>query len=145
MADSNSKSWIGVDLDGTLAHYSGWTHHMVIGAPIEPMVRRVKEWLAAGKTVKIMTARANVSCYYEHDPVSGRNISDMRDVVHKQEEAIIAIRAWSLQNLGADLEVTCCKDMHMVELWDDRAVEVEANTGGACLLCAAKRMKLPTH
>ena len=39
------NGWIGVDLDGTLAHYEGWQGETHIGAPISAMVERVKRWL----------------------------------------------------------------------------------------------------
>jgi len=45
-----SGGWIGVDLDGTLAHYEGFKGAQHIGEPISPMVERVKRWLAEGKT-----------------------------------------------------------------------------------------------
>jgi hypothetical protein len=106
--------WIGVDLDGTLAHYSTWVSADHIGEPIAPMVERVKRWLDDGKRVKIMTARA--AGPYEPKWLT-RN-----DIVN-------AIDAWCLKNIGQKLEVTNEKDMFMIELWDDRAVQVEPNVG----------------
>jgi hypothetical protein len=103
--------WIGVDLDGTLAHYTSWVHHADIGAPVMPMVARVRKWLAEGKTVKIFTARVSVP-----DPAMRAEISE-------------AIRLYTLQHCGQALEATCCKDLNMIELWDDRAVQVIPNTG----------------
>jgi len=38
----NGRPWIGVDLDGTLAHYDGWKGPTHIGAPIHKMVQRVR-------------------------------------------------------------------------------------------------------
>lgn len=35
------KGWIGVDLDGTLAHYEGWKGVEHIGEPIPAMVERI--------------------------------------------------------------------------------------------------------
>lgn len=99
------SGWIGVDLDGTLAEYGGWKGPDDIGAPIPKMMARVLAWLAAGKTVKIFTARA---CLPDQVP---------------------PIRAWlERHGLGA-LEITNVKDFTMVELWDDRAIQVEINTG----------------
>ena len=40
-----SDPWIGVDLDGTLAHYTGWRGEDHIGKPILPMLLRIKMWL----------------------------------------------------------------------------------------------------
>lgn len=98
--------WIGVDLDGTLAEYGGWRGPDHIGAPIVPMVNRVKDWLAHGHEIRIFTAR-----------------------IHLTPEAIPVIEAWCLTHLGTVLPVTNVKDFGMVELWDDRAVQVVTNTG----------------
>jgi hypothetical protein len=99
------KRWIGVDLDGTLAHYSGWKGPQHIGPAIPEMLDRVRDWLADGKTVKIFTARAAVPA----------NIPYVKDW----------LRAQGLP----DLEVTNAKDFDCVEIWDDSAVELVANTG----------------
>ena len=39
------KGWIGVDLDGTLAHYDKWRGVEHIGKPVPVMLERVKKWL----------------------------------------------------------------------------------------------------
>lgn len=110
--DHVGTPWIGVDLDGTLAVYEGWKGMGHIGIPIPKMVKRVQAWLKEGKTVKVLTARV---C---HD--------------QRQEEVDIFLRAykhWCFQNIGQQLPVTCEKDYSMVELWDDRCVQVDRNTG----------------
>ncbi len=104
------SGWIGVDLDGTLAEYHGWRGAGHIGSAIRPMVERVRTMLAAGKEVRIMTAR-----------VSSND--------QEAEDARMAIRVFCVTQFGRPLPVTCIKDYHMVELWDDRAVSVEKNTG----------------
>jgi hypothetical protein len=97
--------WIGVDLDGTLAHYEEG-QYPEIGEPIQPMLDRVLAWLDEGKEVRIMTARA----------ASG-------------PEGIKPVRVW-LEELGiGHLQITCMKDSEMEELWDDRAIQVRRNTG----------------
>lgn len=106
-----SKGWIGVDLDGTLAEYHGWKGVDHIGAPIPAMVARVKAWLAEGKDVRIFTARVGVPNQKE------------RAAVHS------VINAWCETYIGQRLKQTNKKDMAMVELWDDRAIQVEKNTG----------------
>lgn len=99
------RGWIGVDLDGTLAFYEGWKSSTHIGEPILPMLERVKKWIADGQEVKIFTARANDAL------------------------AIPYIRLWMEQNGLPDLEITATKDFGMIQLWDDRCVQVEPNTG----------------
>lgn len=105
------KGWIGVDFDGTLSEYTHWQGHAHVGEPIWPMVYRVRRWLHEGYRVKIFTAR-----------VSGVEPEDLM-------EAIQPIVMFCQTYIGKALEITNIKDMHMVELWDDRCVQVEQNTG----------------
>ena len=109
-----SHGWIAVDLDGTLAHYDGWQGHDHIGAPIPAMVERVKGWLAAGYEVRIFTARVAI---HPNEPPDR-----IRFYVRWIED-------WCEEHVGARLPVTNVKDFGMVELFDDRAVTVEQNTG----------------
>ncbi len=97
--------WIGVDLDGTLARDLGSARWDEIGSPIEPMLMRVKRWIAEGHTVKIFTARAS------------------------SPKQVMAIKEWLASCGLPDLEVTNVKDLHMIELWDDRCVQVTTNLG----------------
>ena len=108
------KGWIGVDLDGTLAHYDRWKGETSIGEPVPAMLERVKAWLAEGIEVKIVTAR--VAPQDEND-------------IERVSVAFAAILAWCIEHVGQELDVTCFKDFGMIELWDDRAVQVEKNTG----------------
>jgi len=114
MADLHGESgggWIGVDLDGTLAEYHGWKGVENIGKPVPKMVERVKNWLASGKQVKIMTARG-----------SGGD----------SQNALPHIQKWLADVFGEDGEkipVVHQKDFKMIELWDDRCIQVIPNTG----------------
>lgn len=124
--------WIGVDLDGTLAHYGSWVSASHIGDPVPKMLDRVKAWLAEGREVRIMTARVWPIAVVQVDPEQillppGMNSGNPR--VMEAMVAIEAIRAWCLQHVGAVLPVTCVKDYSMIELWDDRAIQVVPNTG----------------
>ena len=101
----NGSPWIGVDLDGTLARDLGSARGDDIGSPIEPMLARVRKWIAEGRTVKIFTARAS----------SPRQVA--------------AIKEWLASCGLPELEVTNVKDLHMIELWDDRCVQVTTNLG----------------
>lgn len=100
-----SVPWFGVDLDGTLAASEGLKNLDTIGKPIPLMMERVKLWIAQGHKVKIMTARAS-------DP-----------------NQIPLVKSWIKKHGLPDLEVTNQKDYDMVELWDDRAIQVLPDTG----------------
>ena len=103
--EQETDHFIGVDLDGTLAYYEGWVNGETIGRPIPRMISFVKHLITEGHKVKIFTARAT-------DP---RNVP--------------AIKKWLLDNGLQDLEVTCVKDPMMKVFYDDKAVQVEKNTG----------------
>lgn len=112
--------WIGVDLDGTLAHYERalvWNGE--IGPPVPRMVARVREWLAAGKDVRIVTARVAPYGFDDGGDDAARSVQVQRDL----------IRDWCLEHVGARLPVTSGKDFGMTVLWDDRVVQVIPNTG----------------
>lgn len=101
----SDNGWIAVDLDGTLAHYDGWIGPEHIGNPIPLMADRVREWLRHNVEVRIFTARA---CIPEQVP---------------------PIEQWCLTHFGKILPVTNQKDFSMIELWDDRCVQMKPNTG----------------
>lgn len=97
--------WIGVDLDGSLAYYTPLNmRNGIIGEPIPKMLERVRQWQANGVKVKLVTARAG---HPEYLPI---------------------IQEW-LDKHNLDLEITDKKDFCMIELWDDRAVQLIPNTG----------------
>jgi hypothetical protein len=104
--------WIGVGLDGTLAYYDESLSVDQIGEPIQTMVQRVKDWLEQGITVKIFTSRVAFPSDQEF----------VESQVHK-------IQAWCEKYIGQKLDVTCVKDFAMLELWDDRCVQIGINTG----------------
>ena len=120
---AQSKEWIGVDLDGTLAEYNGWKGIAHVGEPIQPMVDRVKRWLRDGKTVKIFTARVGDQNVASH---AGEEDTSTDAALQK---TIKTIEDWCEEHIGQKLEITRTKDHGMTELWDDRAVQVEKNTG----------------
>lgn len=108
-----SFGWIGIDLDKTLAtadHREPYipTH---VGEPIWPMVNFVKDLIAQGYEVRIFTARAS-------EPDLTLRIA-----------MEIAIREWCEKHIGQPLGITCVKDYQCVRIYDDRAVQVEPNTG----------------
>lgn len=109
--NGDPDAWIGVDLDGTLADDTPKPYDVFeIGPPISLMVERIKLWRKMGLQVKIVTAR-------------------MTDPFHPTVLIRAAIQKWLIINIGEALPVVSGKDYHMIELWDDRAVQVEHNTG----------------
>lgn len=102
--------WIGIDLDGTLAKQSGKID-AAIGAPLQPMLDRVKGWIEKGREVRIFTARAD-------SPLERLKIAQ-----------------WLDENDIGGLAITNKKDWEMQELWDDRAIRVEHNVGDPCSEC----------
>jgi len=127
-----SNGWIGVDLDGTLAHYDKWRGAEVIGDPITAMVERVKNWLVAGIEVRIFTARVDGGI--AADKQMHPDAHKFRDV----EAVRAAIQDWCEQHIGVRLAVTNVKDFAMIELWDDRCVRVVPNTGEMCCLMPSR-------
>jgi len=61
--------------------------------------------MAEGITIKVFTARAS------------------------SPKQVTAIKKWLARHGMPDLEVTNVKDRLMIELWDDRCVQVSYNTG----------------
>jgi len=108
----HANRWIGVDLDGTLARSEGWRGYDHIGEPIDRMVRRVHDWLDEGITVKVLTARVG-------SPNSVQPAIQRR-LIHRW----LRLRC----NLPS-LQIVANKDEDMIELWDDRVVQVVPNTG----------------
>ena len=105
LAAAEEVEWLGVDLDGTLAFYDHWRGPEHIGEPIPKMMDRVKEVLAKGEKVKIMTGRASFP------------------------DQIQPIKDWLIKQGLGELEVTNEKDHLMKELWDDRCRQVVTNQG----------------
>ena len=113
-----NAGWIGVDLDGTLAEcYWGdgceGYDPLKIGKPVPVMVFRVQGWLKEGRDVRILTAR----------------IAPPIESLGQLYRITRAIQRWCLKHLGIELRVTCMKDRDMIELWDDRAMQVRFNEG----------------
>lgn len=121
---SADAPYIGCDLDGTLAEafwpHAGEFHPLKIGAPIMPMVERIRQHLAEGHKVKIFTAR-----------VGPRGKSPNNKGI-KLIDINAAIGDWTERHIGTRLEATCTKDYNMVMLYDDRAVRILHNQGIPC-------------
>jgi hypothetical protein len=105
------EQWVGFDLDGTLAFYDVWKGIEHIGEPIPKMVKILKEHLAKGDICKIFTARVAI------------------DDVDEKELTEEFIQDWCGKHFGQLFEITNIKDQGMIKLYDDKAVQVNANTG----------------
>lgn len=118
------KIVILVDLDKTLAYYTTWGNGE-IGEPVPAMVERVKDWLALGHEVRIFTARVAALFPRKGHDLDYRFSADQGDALRQLQK----VHEWLLKYLGHEFEVTAVKDQDVTEIWDDRAVRVEANTG----------------
>lgn len=99
------SGWIGVDFDGTLCKDES-------DKPVRSMVRRIKTWLKRGIEVRILTAR----------------VATVNPPLHRAQMRQ-EVEEWCLKHIGVRLMVTPEKDYQMLELWDDRAITVQKNTG----------------
>lgn len=98
------------DLDGTIAYTDGIHDDFpAVGAPIPEMIKKIKEYLALGRNVKIFTAR-----YARKD---------------ENPSIVPAIEKWCAEHIGQVLDITNIKTPGMKELWDDRAISVKRNGG----------------
>lgn len=66
---NSEEEWIGIDLDGTAAHYDGWKGVEHIGEPIEKIINLIKLMITTeykGKPIKVKFFTARVAT---DDPV----------------------------------------------------------------------------
>ncbi|MEO0793705.1 MAG: hypothetical protein AAFX93_01005 [Verrucomicrobiota bacterium] len=104
--EKDTHSWLGIGLDGVLSERTDEGLSGPIGAPVPDMIARIEDWTKHKRVkVKILTARAAT------------------------EEGRAAVGAWLAENGLERIEFTNSKDLHMVEFWDDHAVQVIANMG----------------
>lgn len=103
--------WVAFDLDSTIAMYPPKKGDGSIGQPIMPMIDLIKRLRKAGVEVRIFTARVGLATAAE------------------KAKATKEIQAFCLSCIGESLPVTAMKDHLMIALFDDRAVQVESNTG----------------
>jgi hypothetical protein len=101
--------WVGFDLDGTLAKLVPPYAPGVIGPPVPAMVQRCREHLEHGDFVKVFTARASPNEFLDLE--------------------LRAIHEWTQRHIGTALPATAVKDFYCAYFYDDRARQVEHNTG----------------
>lgn len=111
-------SWIGVDFDGTLATYDA-ENFPEAGEPIPFMVNVVRDLLAEGREVRIVTARAS-------------KVIDPNNVTYTDADCALLlepVRRFCVREFGTELLVTSEKDFEMESWYDDRAVQVIPDVG----------------
>lgn len=106
--------WIAVDLDGTLAYLEQPYNVYKVGDPIPEMLARVKQWIQEGQEVRIFTARV------AYDEKHGATFVQAQRVL---------IQEWCERYIGEVIPITAEKNFDMIQMWDDRAVQVITNTG----------------
>lgn len=110
----SSQGWWGFDLDATIAFYETYGDGS-IGAPITPMIRRIKHYLKQGRRVAIVTARVHPT-----SPDAGGENLKIRAFLE---------RALGSMALAEAIDIRADKDLHMIKLFDDRAEQVIPNKG----------------
>lgn len=121
------NAWIGTDLDGTIAYYESGQYPK-IGEPIAIMVSLIKKLIEEEKLeVRIVTARVDDVLEYMYESAQC-GILDYPDIKEDQEQRKL-IKQWCLEHIGHELVVTNRKDMSLIVLYDDRAIQVVTNTG----------------
>jgi hypothetical protein len=101
----DKRYWIGFDFDSTLAMYHD--HPEKLGKPISGVIKIAKSYIKRGITCKVFTARAK--------DASSAQIKRIQD--------------WTQKYLGKRLAVINEKDPFMIALYDDKAIQVEPNSG----------------
>jgi hypothetical protein len=111
---------IAVDFDGTLSEYHGFRGVGVYGPPVPAMLERVKKWISEDIEVVIFTARVSPRDY------TGVLTSAAQYEAYRET---MCIMNWCVEHVGCELLVTGTKMKRFSEIWDDRAVSVQSNTG----------------
>jgi GNAT superfamily N-acetyltransferase len=101
--------WVGVDLDGTLAEEQDPFDPLTIGRPVPEMVEKVKKALEDGVEVRVFTAR-----------LADKGL---------REKIKQAIREYTREHVGRELDSTSEKDPGLREIWDDKARRVRKDEG----------------
>jgi len=103
-----SNGWIGVGLDGTLAHVMTDCKNGEIG-PVNPVAMSLlKNILGTGVRIKIVTPRVAF-------PVC--DCGSMNDRIREAQDQKFKIQAWLARHGLPELEITCQIDLDMTELW----------------------------
>ncbi len=109
-------SWIGFDLDGTLATKDKRPFNpRIIGEPVSSTISLIKEYIDKGENVKILTARVSTD----------GTIGSIYNAIVGQ----YVIRSWCKKHIGHNIDIVSVKDFKMKLLYDDSVIQVKSNTG----------------
>lgn len=127
------QKWLGIDFDGTLSKYDGWVSCSHVGDPVSQMVDRIKFFQKKFPDieVRIFTARWYPMAYVLRDKITQEDIlqCEPNSDEHRSFLSAFAIQVFCLDHFGFVVPITCMKDFGMIELWDDRCVQVYPNEG----------------
>lgn len=120
--------WYAVGFDQVLAQYDPLkdaVHGLeYLGPPVPAMVQTVKDMLAEGKVVKILTPRVHVG---------------HTNQIERASKIMQMIADWSKEHIGIPLVATCVIDPFCIEILDTRSRQVYPNKG--TILTAGKQPK----
>lgn len=128
----STGGWIGFDLDGTIAQYDDFVSAEHIGKPIPATMALLRNHLERGVEVRIFTARIWPYPILRSEIELFGPLSEEPKLKRATAEAMLAAKAiwkWLADQGLPKLALTTCKDYSMWKLYDDRAVQVEKNTG----------------
>ena len=104
----SQKQHVALDLDGTLLSYSGWTTEYQFGDPVKNALWFVKELLARGHKVSILTARTNFPPIHEKLKTWGFPSLEITNIKQKYFTLMIDDNAWRFS--GPDMFNTTTLD-----------------------------------
>jgi len=118
----DTRHWVGYDWDGVLVQDipGGKYNPRASGEPIPATWRRLEEDMRNGNRIKIFTARA--ASIHHHTVFDGTAEEYLACVVSHIQEICV-------EQVGVELEITAEKDYLMKYFYDDRAIQMERNTG----------------
>jgi len=120
--------WVGVDLDGTLAEYTGFKGIYHIGRPVMPMMERLQRWCEVGYRVEDRNGLVIVTV--KRFKIFTARVCQTDAAMNKR--VVIVIQDWLEAYWLPRLEVTARKDLACLEIWDDRCRRVASNEGYRC-------------
>lgn len=115
------KGWVGFDLDGTLATYTGWVGFSRIGQPVPEIVSLMVAYASQGYEVRVFTGRV------APDPDSNDiPVEDRRDLIRQWLSTCVVPY---LPEGYPEIKITHEKDKYLYMAYDDRVQGVVPSKG----------------